>query len=727
MKENDIDFFDVKNEFFVIDSESLSDVKPHLYGYSVQEDGVYENCDLTEEAISKLDGRGCYVYVDVHEDDIRIQQDFNGCYGLCIYRHGDYFAVSNSFLRLLEHVVSKYPTSLNRDYANHFFLMGLASQSATETLISEISLINRNSQILIDKNTCSIKVGSIACNEASYSLDTKEGMDILDRWFAFWTRCFYELSEETDRIEIDLSGGYDSRLSFLLMLESGVDLNKIRVHSATDDLHTHSEDYEIASQIANYYGFRLNKKLPDSRKLNYSFNDILNIEFYTKMCFHKEPRCKATWSEDRIYHIGGDGGESIREYYQSDADGFIERTASIAKKYPNRLQEELCASIKRILQSSYTFVREKYGINNEGSSDYPQFLYRDGRGRNHFGRGMVGNYFSNIFKLTPLMDPDLWKLQLDVQDCQDKNLLMALIYVRYCPRLMEFPFEGHKYTISDEVMEYARKLNKKFPFKKVENIRGGFQGKRGRLFDASFYRRNNGLTSSRTTMKFLKDLFDHPYIKAMFTSQFDEQIYDYAKNFFDFGRYYSIRHCYSVVGVATVIGYIHDRYMQEGNLASRLQDVVKRKPYHVYNSSSIIKKFSSYFAARIDLKLSKLNPEDIQYFFVTDDRAVCQKPIWFQKTGVGYIITSYCGDLKIGIKTNKKGQGKISLRGVDVRDSEDKSKRIPYWIDYTSFSVNDRIVIEERTPAWHDLPFQYEFEFKEGEEILIDLSWMPHR
>ena len=54
LEKNNVNYFDVEKEFFLIDSNNLSQVRPRLYGYSIQRNGIYEDDNLTPEAISGL-------------------------------------------------------------------------------------------------------------------------------------------------------------------------------------------------------------------------------------------------------------------------------------------------------------------------------------------------------------------------------------------------------------------------------------------------------------------------------------------------------------------------------------------------------------------------------------------------------------------------------------------------------------------------------------------------
>ena len=78
---------------------------------------------------------------------------------------------------------------------------------------------------------------------------------------------------------------------------------------------------------------------------------------------------------------------------------------------------------------------------------------------------------------------------------------------------------------------------------------------------------------------------------------------------------------------------------------------------------------------------------DFQILSVSDDKAGVYKPAWFQRNGIGYVINSNVGQLEFVAKTTMDGQILLSLKALDIRSSEDKSKRIPYWINYTKLTM----------------------------------------
>ena len=131
--------------------------------------------------------------------------------------------------------------------------------------------------------------------------------------------------------------------------------------------------------------------------------------------------------------------------------------------------------------------------------------------------------------------------------------------------------------------------------------------------------------------------------------------------------------------------------------------------------------------ARIDVKLIPKGEGDFQMISVSDDKANVRKPSWLNKDGIGYQIQSYAGKVEIVAKATVDGQIRLNLRGLDIRKPDDKSKRIPYWIDYTKLVVNEEVIFDELKSAWHDKPFLHKLDVKADDEVKIQIEWHPHR
>ena len=139
-------------------------------------------------------------------------------------------------------------------------------------------------------------------------------------------------------------------------------------------------------------------------------------------------------------------------------------------------------------------------------------------------------------------------------------------------------------------------------------------------------------------------------------------------------------------------------------------------------------KLMPYITSRLDIKfVPKTGVGDFKIFSLSDKNASINKPSWLNIDGVGYQIQSCVGKLEFVAKATADGKIELNLRGLDVRDPKDNSKRIPYWIDYTKLTINDKTIIDKPTPAWHDKAYYYAIEVKADEELKIQFEWLPHR
>lgn len=137
-------------------------------------------------------------------------------------------------------------------------------------------------------------------------------------------------------------------------------------------------------------------------------------------------------------------------------------------------------------------------------------------------------------------------------------------------------------------------------------------------------------------------------------------------------------------------------------------------------------KASQFFTARIDIKL--MTPKgDFKILSVSDDNAEVKKPSWLQQGGIGYQIQSEVGKLEVVTKAASDGQLSFNLKGISVSDPNDKAKRIPHWIGYTKFVINEQTIFDKLTPAWHDKPYKHNMKVKADEEIRIQVEWSPNK
>ena len=715
-------YFNIDKEFFFIDSNNLDSVKTRFYGYAIQDTGIYEEDNLDEQAIAGLDGCGCYIYVKADNNEITIQQDFNGAYGMYLYRWGGYFALSNSFYMLVEHLKENYTLTLNKDYCNHILCDSLVSLSCQETPVREIELIDKDTNIIIYNNTINYQQRDY--KENSIKLDSEEGIKVLDQWFYRWTTLFRNLKLHTNMISVDLSGGFDSRMTFMLMAESGMDLNEIRVNSINNELKTHKEDYRIASEIALHYGIELNRNLEQNRRLFYSLPDIINISFYTKMAFHKEMYFKASLKEKKEYRVTGGGGEAVRAHWNIARSDFIKQNMGYANKYPLS-QNEMEKSIRKIIESGYEYVKEKYNIIDDESDLYPLALYREARCRAHFGKACVEDYFSNCIVLSPLIDPLIRRLKLDEPNCKDNNLLFALIYTRYSPYFLTVEYEGGR-SIEQSTIEYAKLINSKYlPYIEEKEKAKDFKvNVTDNYVIDELAKGNNKYAELKDINQYVKDIFDSTYIKKIFNLYFNDEIYYFAKNNAETANYHPLRHCYAVLAIAQVIREVEES-KRKVPIIQNMDNAIRCKEYNEETKEIDLRNHdyvNNLITARIDIKNEADESNDIEILYI-DKKVSVSNPQWFCSNGKGYVIHSQKGSLDICFKCIGDGKLAIYLRAKDVRDKN--GKRLPIYVNYTSFKFNGHEILTESKAYSHDKPYKFEHKVNDGDSIIAHFEWEP--
>lgn len=695
-------------EFFIIDSDNLDCVKQRLYGYSLKDYEIIQNENI-DESIS-LDGFGAYIYVDVDENHIRISQDFNGCYGIYVFRNGDYFAISNSFVKLVDYLKFRHEISLNKDYADAFLFINLSSFAYCDTLVNEINVIPRNFTITIDKKNKTLDFEEIDYEEKSVPIDTKEGLEILDAWYYKWVNIIRDIKQKSNNLSIDLSGGFDSRIIATLWITANIDFNKIKIKSHTDEKHVHKEDFEIASKIAEYFNFNLNEGVIDAD--NYRFKEIitpLNNSFYLKLGFHKQMYFKTFKASKPIFSITGEGGGSMRGYPNQPPQEYLKDLENIIKKCDANLVEPS----KRVAIKAWDRLSERFNI-DKNSNEITEIHYKETRGRNHFGKASVESYFSNMFTLTPLIDSDLRKLKLDSANCGDNYLLFALIFSRYCPDLLNFEFEGER-EIDQKTLDYAFMLNEKYPFVKKEL--SYISGPEAIEKDAD--ESEDESVTRDDINNYLRDIFFSNSFEMEFKKYYTDHDYNYIiskmenRDFFPLGNVYSAM---SIVKVAEACQYSQvkstdDEYQWLENFRSGIE------------KQRVDRQLVKYYTARIDIK-NNGEGNLVDVIEKSDANANVTHPKWFKsESGEGCVVKSDSKNLNLKIKCVNDGKLDIKLRGPDVKDRF--NKRFPVYIDYTGFKLNGEDIITDNTLVSHDEFYLHSRNVKDGEIINLEFSWLP--
>ena len=129
--------------------------------------------------------------------------------------------------------------------------------------------------------------------------------------------------------------------------------------------------------------------------------------------------------------------------------------------------------------------------------------------------------------------------------------------------------------------------------------------------------------------------------------------------------------------------------------------------------------FLKYVTARIDIVNRKMKDNDILILENSDNECKVLSPPFFKDLrGTGYIFQSFKGKLDLKIKCINDGDLTIWLRGVDFRYL---NNRLPVYIKFTKFSVNNIQIFDSDIVVWHDNPTYHYIkeDLKDGEILYL--------
>ena len=148
--------------------------------------------------------------------------------------------------------------------------------------------------------------------------------------------------------------------------------------------------------------------------------------------------------------------------------------------------------------------------------------------------------------------------------------------------------------------------------------------------------------------------------------------------------------------------------------------------YFSFNSLNLNQQSAliKYTNARIDLKNYGGPENSIELIESSDKSLWCNTPLWFKNDeGSGIVLHSKKGSLDFKIKIINEGLLKMFLKGVYFRD---KNQNVfPIHIDYTKLTINDESIFEESKVVWHNQPFIYQREVKDGDVFKVHIEWSP--
>lgn len=741
--------FDAARDFFVIDSFNYKDALRKLYGYAVIDDAILQDTPLNGDDLSQQ--MGAYVFVDRDEKGVHIRQDFMGSYGLCLYRNGDYFAIGNSFVYLVKYLkasASEPMLTINKEYADLFMVADTCSSSFSETLCEEIELLPRNAEVLIDFETGKLGIEYIDNLEYTVELDSEEGVALLDEWHDKWVDIITSNVSDIESpssghvsrpVVVDVSGGFDSRVVLSLFLDAPIERNKIRFNSIHDGLHTHNEDYSIASRIAEEFGIAITNthELWDISNLideaYYDRGSMLDISLYLKLGFHKQMYFQKGFGcvgNEVLYYTGG-GGECLRGYWDFPQEGFYKKLKSGIEAMELDPEVAITDAVKDISERSFDALRKHYEDLGHPLEEchIGLWLFRETYCRHHFGKLAIENLYGSKICMSPLLDPMLYRLKCASNYCDDLDLLFTLILDRYVPDLTTIPFDGGR-TISDATLSYAKAINERFPYHsqkdeigcRVKNGRGGLLSQSGNAFDKSIIDCNHEID------EYLKDAFCSLPMERFITKQYSFASFLRIEQDIDTRTYYPLLRAYPAFSYYWASYVLESKEDEVESPACMIKRLCESPRSFNINRVQLHPSIRDYVTARVDIKNNIPDSDDIEGLHIrligVGESTTVTEPSWFATgNNKGFIVESQNGAMSITAICEHKGTLDVVLKGRDVRTADGSKAAV--WVDFTSMEVNGEEVLSGRTSVWHDAPYKYSMDVDAGDVIFLSFRWLP--
>ena len=699
----------IDSNFFIIDSDNLEKVNSELYGYSIYNNNVIYNENLTDEM--ELNGDGSYIRILRNNNKIQISQDYNGSYGLYVYSFKEKFIISNSFLKLIEYIKDKFPISINYDVALSFIPAELCAIEYRQTMINEIESIPTNFILNINISTKTLSYEKINYNENTISIDSLEGIELLDYWFYKWIGIIRNLKKTTNNIQVDLTGGFDSRIIFTLFLNSNINMNRISVYSINTEIH--EEDYEISSMIADKFNFKLNKRLK-KEFIYINPEDSMDLMNNIKLGYHKQYHFPIQISKNPVYLFGGLGGESLREYWNITPKEHTEKYMD----YAGKVAKEFIEPTKKVLDKSFKLLQSDFNLENETSKQLTELLYKEVRSKNHFGKNSIMYYLTNQIRLSPLLDSNLYKLK---KEENDENLLFALIFIRYCPDLLDVKFDKGK-KFNAETIKHAQKINEKFPLK-LKKFTYLDEAINDNKLNQLNIKNNNSKTNPPDD--FIKKVFLSHSFKKLFEMYFSSNLYNKIVWYMENKTFQPLYYVHGVLAFFKVINVVKYNNEKFGDNITWLNSFLEIENFNDnVIEEDILKEMTKYDIARFDIKNYGKNSNDIEIINNSDQFSRIIKPNWFiDNEGTGYVIESHANKINITFRCINDGELKIAIRSKDIRDKN--RKNFPVYIDYTKFIVNDENILKSNILTHCNKPYIFKRKVKNNEIIDLKIEWLP--
>ena len=350
------------------------------------------------------------------------------------------------------------------------------------------------------------------------------------------------------------------------------------------------------------------------------------------------------------------------------------------------------------------------------------YFYKYGRQRNHNGKANAELFLANVFILSPLMDPILYRLSQNIGKDNDNDLLYAIIYNRYLPEIDELGFDSNRIVL-EKTKCIAAEINKKYPIKTTY-----VESKALPIL----YRRecpgksNNGHNS----LDYLKDAFYSGEVKEFCKKFYGEEIYVKADEYYKKREY----HPY-IAGAGLVESYViwkasqisnEVNYWAENQTPNRLDSY--EEPLNYYNNGIMNEILDYLKSGRIDIQKKGTEKSDIIILESSDPNLYIEK-VKDGESGNGYILQSCKCQLTLKIAVKESGTLSVFLKGPWMRDSSNCP--LPIKIDFLKLLIRDDkgvelIAIKDITTVDSSKTQMVECKVANNKKYYIYAEWTAH-
>lgn len=402
------------NCFVYTKKEILNLSKSILHGYAVFDDSLVINTSgleayQYENGSSKIPSEGRFSGVFKQLDKFVIKTDVNGQEMLYMFRRGDNFIISNSFLLLSEFASKQFNLSEYKPAALNFLLKNgshLGEQLIShKTMIEDIEILPINSEVHIDRITGLVTTKSKSYLELHNVSDVNEKTydDKLVLMLSRGKALIDALSRSGMPMYLSLSGGYDSRVVLGMMSESVLNSGNLYIKSDIN----REDDFRIASELSESFNLDINTFQAPARENRMSSSDAYSAYMmscggtYLPMYLVKSSKLYP----NPVARLTGDYA-SDWSFFKGNAlfNGSMEKVSSDIESY---FQD---SDYSQMLKHDFLSVFKDIGVAIDHPAS-PIAYYGSIRARHHCGRNWYKSLGSEVL-VTPLMSSEF--IGLDV-------------------------------------------------------------------------------------------------------------------------------------------------------------------------------------------------------------------------------------------------------------------------------------------------------------------------